>query len=75
MRWALILAKEQGFSKVILEGDSKACLDLLLCPSFKASWLVQPLLVDISHMAKSFLSLQFCLGEKISNNSAHVLGQ
>lgn len=29
MRWALILAKEQGFSKVILEVDSKACLDPL----------------------------------------------
>jgi ribonuclease HI len=71
--WALQLAYEKHYQRLILEGDSKTCFDALNGSIDDADWKVQSLLFHALDIANSFVSCEFCWIKRDANFVAHAL--
>ena len=57
--WALHLAKGENWRKIIVESDSKICIDAILDHSASHQWTISSLLSDIWQQKLSFVSCLF----------------
>ena len=55
--WAMLLAKYERWSHVIVEGDAKDCFDALVDPKFLPSWSIHTTIDNILALHRFF----FCL--------------
>ncbi|KAK8631533.1 hypothetical protein V6N13_028316 [Hibiscus sabdariffa] len=71
-RQAVLFAKELGFSRVIVEGESLSVIKKLNSDVSDRS-IICPIVHDIKFLSKDFSSISFCFARREANNIAHVL--
>ena len=52
--WAMLLAKYERWSHVIVEGDAKDCFDALVDPKFLPSWSIHTTIDNILALHRFF---------------------
>ena len=72
IKWALELAKEESFTNIIVESDSKICIDSLEVNS-TACWKIDPLVSDVNSLATCFLLCCFSWVKREANTVAYTL--
>ena len=75
IKWALELAESESFPNVIVESDSKICIDNLLDNSTSSYWKIDALISDVNSLALHFLSCCFAWVKREANMVAHELAQ
>ena len=75
IKWALTLAKQEPFHKVIVERDAKVCIDALLGDLDEANWNISTLCTDIHHLALDFVNCVFVWTKRETNMVAHELAK
>ncbi|KAK8481715.1 hypothetical protein V6N13_018372 [Hibiscus sabdariffa] len=73
-RQAVLFAKESGFSRVIVEGDSLSVIKKLNSDEAERS-TIYPIVHDIKVLSRDFSSISYCFARRGANNVAHVLAQ
>ncbi|KAK9003211.1 hypothetical protein V6N11_060777 [Hibiscus sabdariffa] len=71
---AVGFAKDLGFTKVIIEGDSPTIIKKLNSRKVDRS-VVYPVIRDIQALFQDFVSISFCFVRREANVAAHVLAQ
>ncbi|KAK8626384.1 hypothetical protein V6N13_134032 [Hibiscus sabdariffa] len=69
---AFIFAKDLGFAKVVIEGDSLTVIKKN-CAMTSDSSLLGPIIHDIKEVSKGFESIVLCSVHREANNIAHTL--
>ncbi|KAK8999290.1 hypothetical protein V6N11_070466 [Hibiscus sabdariffa] len=69
---AAIFAKELGFTRLIIEGDSHTVIRKL-CNSAADISVIPPIVHDIKEAARDFESVTYCFVHREANNAAHTL--
>ena len=59
IRWALELALDNGFSRIIVESDAKSCIDELCSPLESSSWRISALSSHSLKLVSSFSFVSF----------------
>ena len=67
--WAMLLAKYERWSHVIVEGDAKDCFDALVDPKFLPSWSIHTTIDNILALHRFFFF--FAWIRRSSNEVAH----
>jgi ribonuclease HI len=73
--WAVQLATEKDFKHVIIEGDSKICIDALNGNLNTVNWSISSLICNISELCKYFSSCSFFWTRREANGVAHSLAK
>jgi hypothetical protein len=73
IRWALELAIQENYLKVIVESDAKNCVDNLNGQPEEWSWKISSLCNDSLDFALRFVSCSFCWTKREANTMAHSL--
>ena len=73
--WALHLAKGENWRKIIVESDSKICIDAILDHSASHQWTISSLLSDIWQQKLSFVSCLFFWIKRSGNAAAHEVAK
>ena len=60
LTWAGEIAIEEHLSDIIVEGDSKVCIDAVLGTPDKIPWAIQAYIANVSNYASFFNSCRFC---------------
>ncbi|KAL4317824.1 hypothetical protein GQ457_18G004580 [Hibiscus cannabinus] len=71
---AVQFAQEIGFSKVLVEGDSRTVVQKCQADSSDLS-LISPVVADIKALVGSFIDVSFGFVPKMANMAAHTLAQ
>uniref|UniRef100_A0A2N9GB01 Reverse transcriptase domain-containing protein n=1 Tax=Fagus sylvatica TaxID=28930 RepID=A0A2N9GB01_FAGSY len=75
IKWALELAESESFPNVIVESDSKICIDNFSDNSTSSYWKIDALIPDVHRLALHFLSCCFAWVKREANMVAHELAQ
>ena len=73
--WALQLAKSENWRWIMVESDSKNCVDTLLQEFFGCYWNISAICNDIKCLALEFFSCCFCWVRREANMLAHALAK
>jgi ribonuclease HI len=73
--WAVQLAFEKDFKYVIIEGDSKICIDALNGNLNSVNWSISSLVCNITELCKYFSSCSFFWTRREANGVAHSLAK
>ena len=73
--WALHLAKGENWRKIIVESNSKICIDAILDHSASHQWTISSLLSDIWQQKLSFVSCLFFWIKRSGNAAAHEVAK
>ena len=71
IQWALILAKDENWSNIIVEGDSKICLDALPEAEDPSDWSISSITRDTVVLSTFFYNCKFCWVRRSMNSAAH----
>ncbi|KAK8656319.1 hypothetical protein V6N13_098273 [Hibiscus sabdariffa] len=71
---AVNFARDLGFTRVVIEGDSLTVIKKCQSENIDAS-LISPLIVDIKEVSKVFVSVSYGFVHREANGAAHVLAQ
>ena len=72
VQWAVQLAISEGWSHVILEGDSKICLESIAGKYQYVDWSISALTDNIRCLVKSFAACSFSWINRSCNGAAHA---
>ncbi|KAK8675474.1 hypothetical protein V6N13_033540 [Hibiscus sabdariffa] len=72
---AVIFAKELGFRRVVIEGDSQTVIKKKVCSSNADGSLISPIVQDIKEASKDFESVAYSFVRREANNAAHTLAR
>ena len=75
INWALNLAIEEGFERVIVESDAKNCIDELSCSPEASSWRFNSLSSHSLELVSHFQSCYFHWVRRNANQTAHALAK
>ncbi|XP_075652141.1 uncharacterized protein LOC142622533 [Castanea sativa] len=75
LHWAVKLAKVEGWSKVIFEGDAKICFDAINSHNQSYQWCIQTQLLNIIDLAVCFSSCSFVWISRNCNGVAHQVAR
>ena len=73
IKWALELANLESFPKIIVESDSKMCIDVLVDCQFAGCWKIDTLCADVNNLISWFLSCCFSWVKREANSTVHEL--
>ena len=73
--WALQLTKGEGWNKIIIESDSKVCIDGLLSVKMVCDWCISVLYVNIKLLAADFNMCCFCWVRREANMAVHTFAK
>ncbi|KAK8984388.1 hypothetical protein V6N11_029703 [Hibiscus sabdariffa] len=71
---AVLFAKDLGFPRVIIEGNSLTIIKKINSDSADRS-SIYPIVRDIKFLTQSFTSISFCFVRREANNAAHALAR
>ncbi|KAK9021246.1 hypothetical protein V6N11_011245 [Hibiscus sabdariffa] len=71
---AVLLVKDLGFLRVIIEGNSLTLIKKLISDRADRT-IIYPIVCEIKILARSFTSISFCFVRREVNNAAHVLAR
>ena len=69
--WALILATTENWCNIIVEGDSKICLDALSKVEEPSDWSISSITRDAADMSVFFYNCKFCWVKRSLNSATH----
>jgi hypothetical protein len=70
--WALKLAVEETFLRILVEGDAKICFDAIQGESF-VPWSISSIVSNINEFRKAFVFCDFCWVGREANFVNHSL--
>ena len=70
--WAINLASAEGWSRIIIEGDSKICFDALSDKGSLPPWSISNIVSDVFSVSLSFISVSFVWVKRVCNMAAHA---
>ena len=70
--WAINLASAEGWSRIIIEGDSKICFDALSDKGSLPQWIISNIVCDVFSVGLSFISVSFVWVKRVCNMAAHT---
>ena len=73
IKWTLELAKEESFTNIIVESDSKIYIDSFEVNSVACCWKIDPLDSNVNSLATYFLFCCFSWVKRETNTVAHML--
>ena len=73
--WALQIAKVKGRCGIIVESDSKLCVDAIGLDKTDCDWNISTLCNDAIGLAAEFISCKFCWVKHEANMVAHTLAK
>ena len=71
IQWALNLADEENWSNIVVEGDSKICLDALSKAEEPSDWSISSITRDTAVLSVFFDNCKFCWVKRSLNSAAH----
>ncbi|KAK8546682.1 hypothetical protein V6N12_027456 [Hibiscus sabdariffa] len=71
---AIVFAKELGFRRIVVEGDSLSVIKKVNCNIADKS-IIALIIHDIKEVARNLESVSFCFARREANNAAHVLAR
>ena len=71
IQWALILAKDENWSNIIVEGDSKICPDALSNAEDPSDWSISSITQDTVVLSTFFDNCKFYWVRRSMNSAAH----
>ncbi len=71
----LKLAKDEIFQNIVVEGDSKICLDALNGDDICYPWKIDSICYDSKMLSLAFNSCSFCWVRQEANNVSHCLAK
>jgi ribonuclease HI len=75
IKWALQLAKAEDFTQVIVESDSKKCIETFTGSPEDTCWKLDALYSDVNSLALDFVSVCFSWVKRDTNSTAHELAK
>lgn len=75
IHWAIILAKNENWSNIVIESDSKACVDALVLEQVGCEWRIKVLCDNAKTLALEFSICVFCWVNREANKVAHTLAK
>ena len=70
IQWALNLANDENWSNIIVEGDSKKCLDVLSKAEEPFDWSISSITRDTAVLSVFFYNCKFCWVKRSLNSAA-----
>ncbi len=74
IQWAIILAKAENWSKIMIESDSKVCIEALVLEQ-SCEWSISVLCINVKLLALEFSFCEFCWVNCKANMVAHTLAK
>ena len=74
IHWAVILAKAENWSKIVIESDSKVCIDALVLDQI-CEYNISVLCVNVKLLALEFSFYEFCWVNRKANMVVHTLAK
>ena len=71
IQWALKLAIDENWSNIVVEGDSKICLDALSKAEEPSNWSISSITWDTAVLSVFFDNCKFCRVKRSLNSAAH----
>ena len=75
IHWAIILAKNENWSNIVIESDSKACVDALVLEQVGCEWRIKVLCDNAKTLALEFSICVFCWVNREANKVVHTLAK
>jgi hypothetical protein len=75
IHWAILLAKSESWSNILIESDSKVCIDALVADPKHVDWSISVICDNIKHLAREFSFCSFCWVSREINMVAHTLAK
>ena len=73
--WALSQATAENWCNIIVEGDSKICLDVLSKAKEPSDWSISSITRDATDMSVFFYNCKFCWVKRSLNSVAHSVAK
>uniref|UniRef100_A0A2N9HWJ1 RNase H type-1 domain-containing protein n=1 Tax=Fagus sylvatica TaxID=28930 RepID=A0A2N9HWJ1_FAGSY len=73
--WAMELAKENNYLKILVEGDAKICIEVITEEAATIPWRILSLVNIIKVLALEFPAYSFCWVRRDANGVAHSLAK
>ena len=73
--WALEIAVENKFTKIVVKGDAKLCIDAITIETTSIPWRIHSLVHSIKVLAFEFSICSFCWVQGDANGVAHFLAK
>ena len=70
--WGVQLAGEEGWNRIILEGDAKSCFDPLTSEDISPTWTISNVINNVLCLKHLFLVCRFCWVKRDCNAAAHA---
>ncbi|KAK8595413.1 hypothetical protein V6N13_016784 [Hibiscus sabdariffa] len=71
---AIVFAKDAGFRRIVVEGDSLTVIKKVNCNILDKS-IIAPIIHDVKEAAMNLESISFCFARREANNATHVLAR
>jgi hypothetical protein len=75
IHWAIQLAKAENWSDIIIESDSKTCIEALVLDQAVCDWNILVLCKNVKLLASEFSVCDFCWVRHEANMAAHTLAK
>ena len=75
IHWAIILAKNENWSNIVIKSDSKVCVDALVLEQVSCEWRIKVLCDNVKTLALEFSFCVFCWVNREANMIAHTLAK
>ena len=73
--WAIQLAQSKNFQRILVESDSKVCVDAVLDVNGSVNWDIFSLCNDTKTLALDFVSYSFVWVRREANMVAHIMAK
>ena len=70
--WGVQLAREEGWNRIILEGDAKSCFDPLTSENISPAWTISNVINNALCLKDLFSFCRFCWVKRDYNAAAHA---
>lgn len=75
IHWAILLANTEQWTNIVIESDSKVCVDALVADPQYVDWSISVICDNIKHLASEFSCCSFSWVNRENNIAAHTLAK
>ena len=75
IHWAILLAKSEHWTNIMIESDSKVCVDALVTDPQYVDWSISVICDNVKYLAMDFSCCSFCWVNQETNMVSHTLAK